>query len=90
MGRLPLPSLLTILCNDRDLPGNDGSWAQIERGQVAMFGSDTACLLNKETPYHGAAEQFGAVGLCIPEGASREDIESTLKLAQVGWAPLDY
>ena len=48
-----------------------------------MLGSDTGCLLDKNTPYHAVAEQFGAVGLCIPEGAGREEIERTLKLAQV-------
>ena len=48
-----------------------------------MLGSDVGSTLNKNTPYHSVAEQYGAVGLSIDEGASRGDIEDTLKLAQV-------
>lgn len=71
-----------------DLPfiaivGNNGSWGQIERDQSTMLGSDVGSTLNKKTPYHSVAEQYGAVGLSIDEGASRGDIEDTLKLAQL-------
>ena len=65
------------------MPGNDGSWGQIERDQASMLGCDTACVLNRDTQYHLAAQGYGAVGLLIGAHATEGEIEDTLRQAQV-------
>ena len=42
--------------------GNDGSWAQIARGQKEMLGDDVGTVLRR-TAYHDVAEGYGGVGL---------------------------
>ena len=44
--------------------GNDGSWAQIERDQVAVFEDDVACRL-KRSDYHLAVQALGGVGFLV-------------------------
>jgi len=46
--------------------GNDGSWAQIARDQVAYLGDDVATTLRR-ADYHKVAEGFGAEGLLVRE-----------------------
>ena len=41
-------------------------------------------MLSKTTAYHRIAEGYGAVGLKIDVGATRQDVEDTLRLARVG------
>lgn len=48
-----------------------------------MLGSDVGSLLDKSTPYHEVAEGYGAVGLSLGEGASREQIKEVLLKAKV-------
>jgi acetolactate synthase-1/2/3 large subunit len=42
--------------------GNDGSWAQIARGQTELLGDDVGTRLRR-TAYHQVAEGYGGVGL---------------------------
>ncbi len=46
------------------LVGNDASWAQIARDQVAVLGDDVGTVL-ASTDYHFAAEALGGKGLAI-------------------------
>jgi acetolactate synthase-1/2/3 large subunit len=46
--------------------GNDASWAQIARDQVAILGDDVATVL-APTPYERVAEGFGAAGLLLDD-----------------------
>jgi acetolactate synthase-like protein len=64
--------------------GNDASWAQIARDQVAILGDDVATAL-APTAYHGAAEGLGAAGLLLddPELAG-ETLARARELARGG------
>ncbi len=44
--------------------GNDGSWAQIARGQIEMLGDDVGTVLRR-TDYHRVAEGYGGVGIKV-------------------------
>ena len=46
------------------LVGNDASWAQIARDQIAVLGDDVGTVL-ASTDYHFAAEALGGKGLSI-------------------------
>ena len=48
-----------------------------------MLGCDTACVLNRDTQYHLVAQGYGAVGLLIGAHSTEEEIEETLRQAQV-------
>lgn len=52
--------------------GNDGSWAQIERDQVAVFEDDVACRLQR-SDYHLVAQALGGVGLLVENNAQVTD-----------------
>ncbi|MFH1981667.1 MAG: thiamine pyrophosphate-binding protein [Pseudomonadota bacterium] len=60
------------------LVGNDASWAQIARDQIALLKDDVATVL-RPTDYHVVAEGFGARGLLLERAA---DIESVLTEAR--------
>jgi acetolactate synthase-1/2/3 large subunit len=51
--------------------GTDGSWAQIAREQVAIFGSPLGTELAR-TAYHAVAEGYGGAGLHLQEPAETE------------------
>ena len=46
------------------LVGNDASWAQIARDQIAVLGDDVATVLER-TAYHDAAAGLGAEGILV-------------------------
>ncbi len=50
---------------------------------MSILGSDTACSLDKNTAYHSVAAGYGAVGLTIETGATKQDIEAVLRHARV-------
>lgn len=58
--------------------GNDGSWAQIARDQVAILGDGVATGLAR-TAYHEAARGLGAEGLLI---AQERDVGPVLRRAK--------
>lgn len=58
--------------------GTDGSWAQIAREQVSIFGSALGTELAR-TAYHKVAEGYGGAGLILREPA---DMGSCLREAQ--------
>ena len=58
--------------------GNDGSWAQIAREQVEMFGDDVGTVLRR-TNYHTVAEGYGGVGLLLTDPAR---VDATLAEAK--------
>ncbi len=60
------------------LVGNDASWAQIARDQVALLGDDVATRLER-SDYHRAAEALGAKGLLLE---TTDQVPETLKRAQ--------
>jgi acetolactate synthase-1/2/3 large subunit len=64
--------------------GNDASWAQIARDQVAILGDDVGTAL-APTAYHLAAEGLGAAGLLLddPELAE-ETLAAARELARQG------
>ena len=53
--------------------GNDGSWQQIAREQVAMLGSDIGTTLN-DTNYHQVAEGYGGKGFLVTEISQLRDV----------------
>ena len=53
--------------------GNDGSWQQIAREQVAMLGSDIGTNLNN-TNYHQVAEGYGGKGFLVTEISQLRDV----------------
>ena len=53
--------------------GNDGSWQQIAREQVAMLGSDIGTNLN-DTNYHQVAEGYGGKGFLVTEISQLRDV----------------
>lgn len=57
--------------------GNNGSWEQIARDQVALLGKDTATRLPR-SDYQKVAEAFGAAGERVD---NLEDMEGALKRA---------
>ncbi|MCB0560036.1 MAG: thiamine pyrophosphate-binding protein [Lewinellaceae bacterium] len=57
--------------------GNNGSWEQIARDQVALLGKDTATRLPR-SDYQKVAEAFGAAGERVE---NLEDMEGALKRA---------
>lgn len=63
------------------LVGNDASWAQIARDQVAVLGDDVGTVL-AATAYHRAAEALGGKGLEI---RSPEEIRPAFEQARA-WA----
>jgi len=56
--------------------GNDAAWTQIEREQVHMFKSDTACAL-KYLDYHLVAKGYGGDGVVIRD--PKEDLKAVLQ-----------
>ena len=58
--------------------GNDGSWRQIAREQVEIFGDDVGTVLGRAA-YHEVARGFGAEGLAI---ASDEETGPALRRAR--------
>lgn len=60
------------------LVGNDASWAQIARDQVAILGDDVATTLAR-TDYHLAAEGLGAAGLLVE---STDQVPAAIEQAQ--------
>ena len=48
--------------------GNDASWGQIARDQVALLGDDVGTVLAR-TAYHEVAAGFGARGILVQRGA---------------------
>lgn len=60
--------------------GNDASWNQIEREQLPMFGSDTACAL-KYLHYDLVAKGYGADGFTIED--PNEDLVAALEKARL-------
>ncbi|HXV86298.1 MAG TPA: thiamine pyrophosphate-binding protein [Gemmatimonadales bacterium] len=58
--------------------GNDGSWAQIARGQKEMLGDDVGTVLSRSA-YHRVAEGYGGVGLELKDAAC---VDSTLAEAR--------
>lgn len=57
--------------------GNDASWSQIAREQVAMLGDDVGTAL-AHTRYDRVAEGFGALGIHVEE---RDELAAALKTA---------
>ncbi len=53
--------------------GNDSSWQQIAREQVAMLGSDIGTNLN-DTNYHQVAEGYGGKGFLVTEISQLRDV----------------
>lgn len=64
--------------------GNDGSWAQIAREQVEMFGDDVGTVLRR-SDYHVVAEGYGGKGLLL-DRADRIDavLDEAKKIAASG------
>ncbi len=58
--------------------GNDASWSQIARDQIALLGDDVGTVLRR-TPYHRVAEGYGGVGLLLEESGR---VEATLAEAK--------
>jgi acetolactate synthase-1/2/3 large subunit len=58
--------------------GNDASWAQIARDQVAVLGDDVGTVLRR-TDYHLVARGFGGEGLLVERAA---DLPAALATAQ--------
>ena len=58
--------------------GNDASWAQIARDQVAVLGDDVGTVL-RHTDYHVAAQGLGAEGILVTATA---DVPAALVEAQ--------
>lgn len=52
--------------------GNDASWAQIARDQVALLGDDIGTVLRR-TAYEKVAEGFGGAGLELRDAAAIDD-----------------
>ena len=48
--------------------GNDGSWAQIAREQVAVLGTPLGTEL-AQTDYHVVAQGYGGEGFCVNDPA---------------------
>ena len=64
--------------------GTDGSWAQIAREQVAIFGSPLGTELAR-TAYHAVAEGYGGAGLLLQEPAESEScLREAQRLAAAG------
>jgi len=55
------------------LVGNDGSWAQIAREQVPMFGDDVGTVLRR-TDYHQVARGYGGEGLLLDDPARIDEV----------------
>ncbi len=64
--------------------GNDGSWAQIAREQVEMFGDDVGTVLRR-TNYQTVAEGYGGEGLLLDDPARiNETLDRAKELAHSG------
>ncbi len=64
--------------------GNDASWAQIARDQVALLGDDVGCNL-LPTAYHKVAEGFGAAGFLLQdEGSIQGVLQQAVQAAEAG------
>ncbi len=60
--------------------GNDGSWAQIARDQVRIFGDDVATRLDR-TAYHSVARGYGGAGFELTDPARMEAVLREAKAA---------
>jgi len=66
--------------------GNDASWAQIARDQVAILGDDVGTVLAR-SDYHRVAEGYGGVGLELEDAAETGAVLAQAKrLARQGRA----
>ena len=60
--------------------GNDGSWAQIARGQQEMLGDDVATVLRR-TAYDQVAEGYGGVGFELSDPTCMEAVLADARAA---------
>jgi acetolactate synthase-1/2/3 large subunit len=67
--------------------GNDGSWAQIARDQVAILGDDVGTVLQR-SGYHRVAEGYGAVGLEIRHAGESREVLAAAKAAARDGSPV--
>ncbi len=67
--------------------GNDASWAQIARDQVAILGDDVGTALAR-TAYHHVAEGYGGKGLEITRNADIAAVLAEAKAIAHGGAPV--
>jgi acetolactate synthase-1/2/3 large subunit len=58
--------------------GTDASWAQIEREQVEILGTDLGCELRK-SEYHKVAEGYGGEGILVDDP---DDVDDALREAK--------
>ena len=64
--------------------GNDASWAQIAREQVAVLGTSLGCDLRR-TDYHKVAEGYGGVGLVLSDPSRVDGVLAEAKaIARTG------
>ncbi len=64
--------------------GNDGSWGQIARDQVAILGDDVGTVLRR-CDYHRVAEGYGGAGLLLDDPAKiDETLDRARELARAG------
>ncbi len=64
--------------------GTDASWAQIEREQVEVLGTDLGCRLAR-TDYHEVAEGYGGEGLLVDDPDDVDDaLQEAKEIARAG------
>lgn len=69
------------------LIGNDGAWTQIARDQVPVLEDDVGTVLGR-TAYHAVGSGLGAVGLCIDDIGSAEEVLREAKQAARSGRPV--